>query len=100
MDSRKHRANKVVGPDGWLYPEGTTFSDTPRHPSEIANDENLSLAALGNQLHAERDEADPYAMTQDKLEARMGKPRPLYEWADEDDELLVRERMKNLRRGG
>lgn len=86
-------ARKVVGPDGWLYPEGTTFSDIPRHPREIATDENLALAALDNQMRAERDETDDYAITQDKLEARLrerGGPRPHYDW-DDDDEVLARE---------
>ena len=58
-------ARKVVGPDGWIYPEGITFSDTPARRQ--ATDANLSLWALRGQMNIERDERDPYAMTADKL---------------------------------
>lgn len=109
----KKRANKVVGSDGGLYPEGTTFSDVPLRPEEIASDANLSLAALQNQLRAEQDEADEYTMTGAKLAEKL-KTRPpgfghatlhlpdglaqsydLRKLSEEDAELVLEEQRKH-----
>lgn len=102
------KSRKVVGPDGAMYPEGTTFSDVPLDPREIATDENLSLAAAENQLRAKRDERDPHAMTLDKLSKKtpgmghatlhlpdgLAQHYDLHKWREEDEEILRQEQSK------
>lgn len=91
--------------------DGYTFGG-PRDPREIATDENLSLAALENQMRAEQDKNDPHAMTADKLAGKfagmgiaglqlgdgLAQHYDLHAWREEDEEILRAEQAKARKR--
>lgn len=79
-------------------PEYTTGGPLPER--EIASDANLSLWALEGQARIEQDERDPFAMTHDKLAAKIPGMAtaalqiddPSYaRFREEDEELLKAE---------
>ena len=79
----------------------TVNPDLPTPEDEIATNKNLSLAALDNQLDAERDDADMFTMTASKLaeklpgmaHASLQLDDPTYARFREEDEALLKEKQ-------